>query len=194
MVISKKNKLLVVITVVIFFIAVFVNVLHSVKVEKNNCYGIGVDSMGQLYVAKDNMIEIYANTSKIKEIECRHIDPKKRFTIKDDFIVIFTSITGYYYQKLDLNGQELVERVDITEEEYDILNEKSYNSRNDNGDIYEYNDDKFQYRILLNEETVIYEEPLFNAVIEMLVFYVSAMAMILFALTLFRLSKDNNWK
>lgn len=182
------------ITIIMFIIASLINVLHGVIVDNNTCYGIGVDSMGRLYVAKEGVIEVYVDTIEKEKIKCNYVGPKTRFTIQEDKLLILIAIDGFHYRQMNLQGKTITNWIAITEEKYDILYEKSSICETSSGDIYEYNDDKFQYRILLNEETVIYEEPLFNAIIKRLLFIIYLITLPLIAFTMFRLSKDNHWK
>lgn len=167
---EKKQKIIKALTVVFFAFVValiFINIVYETNVKPNKCYGIGVDSNGWVYIAKDNVIEIYDENHTLSSIvEDRYIGPKTRFTIENDFMVIITAASGFHYRKLNLEGKEVDSRVYISEEEYDILKRKSYKVELNKGDIYEYDNEGFQYKILLNGETIIYQEPLFNAIIK----------------------------
>ena len=193
MIIPKK---LLIVDIILGIIFVFTMVTNFFIVFPNDFYGMGVDSEGFVYVARENRIEVYDNNRTIvREINNKYAGQKMVFTVKDDKMCFLSGAGGELHcSKFDLQGRLLVKGELITVEYDKELTENSKRTVTENGDVYEYNLDKFQYRILLNGETVIYEQPMFHAIMDRMFFIMIFVFIVLAGYTMEKLSKLNNWK
>lgn len=188
-------KRLLIVDIILGIVFVFTIVTNIFIVSPNDFYGMGVDSKGFVYIAREDRIDVYDNNQAfVKEIKNKYVGQKMPFTVKNDEILVLSGGKEPHCLRFDLENAKFVKRESITDEDYKEIRALSRKTVTENGDVYEYNLDKFQYRILLNGETVIYEQPMFHAIMDRMFFIMIFVFIVLASYTMEKLSKLNNWK